>query len=369
MAARGGLLMTQPTPLWYMGRGAGVVLLLLLTATTVLGIATSQRWGTTGWPRFLTAGLHRNLALLSVVMLPLHGLPMVLDQYAHLGLVDITVPFASHYRQLWLGFGVLAGELSVAMVVTSLIRHRLGYWAWRLVHWLAYLAWPLAMLHGLGTGSDTRAGWALLLYAACLVGVLLAILWRLSLTSEQARGWQAGMGVLCGVGALALAVWTLAGPLQPGWAVAAGTPKALLGSRSGSAQRETSGSAPSPTPSATPRPTATPTPPSAAPLPSGLDDRLVGSVTQTDTGTQVDLVDLRDRSLEILLGIPNEEATTGPLTVTYGGRAVCRTDAELNNPVTATCGSVQVVISLARARGGEGEGERIVGVLQTEFSS
>ncbi|HLH68101.1 MAG TPA: ferric reductase-like transmembrane domain-containing protein [Candidatus Dormibacteraeota bacterium] len=359
--------MTQPSPLWYAGRGAGMVLLLLLTATTVLGIATSQRWGTAGWPRFLTAGLHRNLALLSLVALPLHGLPMVLDRYAHLGLVDITVPFVSHYRPLWLGLGVLAGELSVAMVVTSLLRGRLGYRAWRLVHWLAYLAWPLAMLHGLGTGSDTRTGWALILYAACLVSVLLAILWRLSLTGEQARGWQAGMGALCGVGALALAVWTLVGPLQPGWAAAAGTPRELLGSQSASAQRATNAPSPSPTPapSATPRPTTTPSPPPAASLPSGLDDRLTGSVTETDSGTEVDLVDLRDRSLELLLGIPGGDAATGPLTVTQGGQTICRTDAELTNPVTATCGGTQLAISLVRVRGGEGEGGRIVGVLQT----
>ncbi len=359
--------MTQPSPLWYTARGAGVVLLLLLTATVILGIATSQRWGTEGWPRFFVAGLHRNLSLVAVALLPLHGLTVVLDTYAHLGIEDVTVPFSSHYRQLWLGFGVLAGELTVALVATSLIRHRLGYRAWKLVHWLAYLSWPLAMLHGLGTGSDTRAWWALLVYAACLVSVLLAILWRLSDLGERAGGWQAGMGTLCGVGALALAVWTLVGPLQPGWAAVAGTPRELLGSQR--AAQGTAGTNPSATPTPTPptspgsAPPPSPTP--ASQLPSGLDDRLAGSVTETDSGLQVDLVDLRDRSLEILLGIPGGDATTGPLTVTRGGRTICRTSADLNNPVTATCGGTQVVISLGRARGGEEGAARIVGILQT----
>ncbi|HZU19306.1 MAG TPA: ferric reductase-like transmembrane domain-containing protein [Candidatus Dormibacteraeota bacterium] len=359
--------MTQPSPLWYTARGAGMVLLLLLTATTALGVATSQRWGTEGWPRFLTAGLHRNLSLLAVALLPLHGLTVILDRYAHLGIADITVPFASHYRQLWLGLGVLAGELIVAVAVTSLVRNRLGYRAWRLVHWLAYLSWPLAVLHGLGTGSDTRAWWALLLYAACLVSVLLAVLWRLSLTGEQARGWQAGMGALCGVGALALAVWTLVGPLQPGWAAAAGTPPELLGSQR--ANQGTAGANPSARPTPT-RPTSpgsapTPGPTSASQLPGGLDDRLAGSVTETDSGLEIDLIDLQDRSLEILLGIPGEDASTGPLTVTRDGRTICRTSADLSNPVTAICGGTQVVISLARARGGGERVGQIVGVLRT----
>ncbi len=199
------------------------------------------------------------------------------------------------------------------------------------------------------------------------MSVLLAILWRLSLMGERAGGWQAGMGTLCGVGALALAVWTLVGPLQPGWAAVAGTPRELLGSQR--AAQGTAGTNPSATPTPTPptspgsAPTPSPTP--ASQLPSGLDDRLAGSVTETDSGLQVDLVDLRDRSLEILLGIPGGDATTGPLTVTRGGRTICRTSADLNNPVTATCGGTQVVISLGRARGGEEGAARIVGILQT----
>ena len=50
---------------------------------------------------------------------------------------------------------------------------------WRLVHWLTYAAWPLAVLHGIGTGSDTRFGWMLALNTACTAAVALAISFRL----------------------------------------------------------------------------------------------------------------------------------------------------------------------------------------------
>jgi methionine sulfoxide reductase heme-binding subunit len=218
-----------PSPLWYATRGLGLALLLTLTATVALGILTTSRWKSDGWPRFLTSELHRNLSLVALALLPLHGLAVVLDSYAHLGLRDIVVPFASRYRPLWLGLGVLAGELLVAVVVTSLVRGLLGHRAWRLVHWTVYAAWPLALLHGLGTGSDTRAGWALAVYAACAAAVLIAVLTRLSLHRSHATVGRtlAGVGVMLGL--LAVIVWTMLGPLQPGWAAAAGTPSDLLG--------------------------------------------------------------------------------------------------------------------------------------------
>src|SRR5215472_17802505 len=109
--------MSAPSPLWYTTRGLGLVLLLTLTGTVVLGTMTTSRWRTEGWPRFLTSELHRNLSLLALALLPLHGLTVVLDAYAHLGLKDITVPFASAYRPLWLGLGVLAGELLAVLVL------------------------------------------------------------------------------------------------------------------------------------------------------------------------------------------------------------------------------------------------------------
>jgi sulfoxide reductase heme-binding subunit YedZ len=205
-----------------------MVLLLTLTGTVVLGIVTSRRWSAEEWPRFVTAELHRNLSLLAVVLLGLHGASVLLDTFAGLGLRDVLIPFATAYRPLWLGLGVLAGELLAALVVVSLLRVRLGYGLWRFTHWAAYAAWPLALLHGLGTGSDTRFGWALVLYIGCAGAVLAAVLVRLSLHRE-ASSPRVLAGLLVGIAALGVALWTLLGPLQPGWAAAAGTPPNLLG--------------------------------------------------------------------------------------------------------------------------------------------
>ncbi|HKE99822.1 MAG TPA: ferric reductase-like transmembrane domain-containing protein [Actinomycetes bacterium] len=172
--------MTGGHALWYLTRGSGAVTLVLLTAAVVLGITTSVRWAGRHWPRFVTAALHRNVSLLVVVFLALHVATTVLDGYAPIGWLDALVPFGSAYRPLWLGLGAVALDLLVAVAVTSLLRRRIGRRAWRAVHWLAYACWPVALVHGVGTGSDNRQAWMLTLDALAAAAVLAAAGWRLS---------------------------------------------------------------------------------------------------------------------------------------------------------------------------------------------
>jgi sulfoxide reductase heme-binding subunit YedZ len=153
--ARVNVLAAGPSPFWYLTRGAGAVALLLLTASVVLGIVDFSRWRSDRWPRFVTDRLHRNVSMLALVIIALHIVTTVADGFTPIGLKDAVIPFLSPYRPLWLGLGALAFDLLVAVAVTSMLRRRLGYGAWRAVHWTAYACWPLALVHGLGTGTDT----------------------------------------------------------------------------------------------------------------------------------------------------------------------------------------------------------------------
>src|SRR6266480_5771930 len=98
------------TILWYATRGAGVVSLILLTGVVVLGIVSAMRWQTAAWPRFLTTGLHRNLALATLVFLAIHIVTAVVDPFTALGWQAAVIPFSSSYRRLWLGLGVVRSE-------------------------------------------------------------------------------------------------------------------------------------------------------------------------------------------------------------------------------------------------------------------
>ena len=165
--------------LWFATRGAGIVSMLLFTAVVVLGVVTTMRWQTERWPRFLTVELHRTISLLSVVFLVVHILTAILDPFTNLGLAAALVPFASSYRPLWVGLGVLSVYLGVAVLVTSLLRERVGLRLWRAVHWLAYASWPLAIIHSIESGSDATAPWMLVVDALCIGPVVLAVGWRL----------------------------------------------------------------------------------------------------------------------------------------------------------------------------------------------
>jgi hypothetical protein len=164
--------------LWFATRGAGIVSLLLLTGVVYLGILVVLQWQTRAWPRFATTGFHRDLALMSVAFLAVRIVTAVVDPYTHLGLLAALLPFSSGNRTLWLGLGVLALDLGLAVLATSLLRKRMSRRAWRAVHWLSYAAWPLAVLHGIGTGTDATAPWLVAINLGCIAAVGSALVVR-----------------------------------------------------------------------------------------------------------------------------------------------------------------------------------------------
>jgi methionine sulfoxide reductase heme-binding subunit len=146
--------------LWFVSRASGLVLLVLLTAVMVLGAASRTGWAPRRWPRFAVAELHRTLSLFAVALLALHVLTAILDRYVTIGWAATVIPFLSPYRRLAIGLGTVAADLGAAVLLTSVLRSRLGLRWWRGVHWLAYLAWPTAFWHALTAGGDLRSGWA-----------------------------------------------------------------------------------------------------------------------------------------------------------------------------------------------------------------
>ena len=169
---------THGPALWYATRATGLVTLLLLTASVLLGILTTGRFAGGSWPRFLTVGLHRNLSLLVVMFLALHVGTTVVDKFVSIPLTAAFIPFASSYKMIWLSLGAVALDLLVALVATSLIRNRLGLRIWRWVHWAAYVCWPVALAHGLGTGTDRGTLWVFVLTIACAAMVAGVATWR-----------------------------------------------------------------------------------------------------------------------------------------------------------------------------------------------
>ena len=174
--------------LWYAGRGTGVVALVLLSVVMVLGIGSRAGRPVFGLPRFAVTLVHRNAALIATVLTVIHVVTLLLDPYAQLKLLDTVVPFDATYRPVWMGLGTVGLDLAIAILVTTALRYRLGARAWRGVHWFAYLMWPVAWLHGIGTGTDRGSGWYLAVAVVSAVAVAAALVWRLSTGFETLGG-------------------------------------------------------------------------------------------------------------------------------------------------------------------------------------
>lgn len=307
---------TNGTALWYLTRASGVVALVLLTGTVVVGVVASVGWTRERWPRFLSQHVHRNLSLLCLGFVGVHVITTVGDGYVPIGLADAFVPFRSPYRPLWVGLGAVTLDLMIAVLVTSVLRHRIGYRSWRFVHWIAYACWPIAVLHGLGTGSDASLGPVLAVDALCTLAVLAVVTWRLVTGKHFGSAPQLAAAALALVVVLAIAVVAALGPLRPGWSHRSGTSSALLAQigrkASGTSTGTTGSSATVPT---TTMGTATP----GGSVPSGPGPS--APFTLAATGTQ-STDSLGSGRVRITFSLHLDDAAATPLTVVLQGAAV-----------------------------------------------
>ena len=187
------------TALWYTTRASGIVALVLLTATMVLGLATTNRARARNWPGYAQQEIHRRLSIIAVVLVGIHVLTSVLDTYVDISWAAILVPFTSSYGRFWVGVGTVGLDLMLAVFVSSLLRARMRPSTWRAVHWLAYLCWPLALAHTFGMGTDAGEGWVIVLAALCILAVGVSLVWRLR-TSARQRGAGAAVTRAPGAG-------------------------------------------------------------------------------------------------------------------------------------------------------------------------
>ena len=181
--------LTQGPMLWYLNRGSGVALLLVLTLTLCLGILSARGGQGRFVPRFVTQQLHRNIGLLGLVLVVGHVFTAVADTYVDIRWWQALSPAGATYKPLWLGLGSLAFDVMLMVVLTSVLRHRLGQRAWHTLHLLGYLAWPLALVHAVGIGTDATTPWGREIGLACVGAVGAAVVVRT--LADVWSGWRA----------------------------------------------------------------------------------------------------------------------------------------------------------------------------------
>lgn len=166
------------TALWYISRATGVISIVLMTAAMVLGLFLSGARRSVGNRTTMTQAVHRSLALGMLTFLVVHIATAIVDTYVHISLLAAVLPFSSSYSRLNVGLGTLGLDLSLAIVVTSVARHRISERLWRLVHRSSFVMWPLTLWHGIAMGTGNEPLLRVTTIGCGVIGAL-AVLWRL----------------------------------------------------------------------------------------------------------------------------------------------------------------------------------------------
>ena len=177
--------LTEGPLLWFLNRGTGIALLLVLTASLALGLFTAGRRSGGIVPAFVPQTLHRNLSLLALALVVLHIVTAVADTFVDIRWWQALVPWGAAYEPFWLGLGTLAFDVMLVVSFTTALRGRLSPRAWHRVHLLGYASWPVAFAHGAGMGTDATEPWAQRIALGCLVVVLVALTARVTRRSVR----------------------------------------------------------------------------------------------------------------------------------------------------------------------------------------
>jgi sulfoxide reductase heme-binding subunit YedZ len=166
-------------PYWYLTRSTGITAFVLLTVAMAFGVAATQRTlASPSWPRFATQNLHRNVSLLALAFLGVHIVTTLIDGFVTITNWSVLIPFLSEYRRLWVALGTIAFDLTLLVIVTSLVRLRMKAQVWRWIHYSVYAAWPLTFLHFIKSGTDAASGrfglWIAIVCAG-LIGASVAV--------------------------------------------------------------------------------------------------------------------------------------------------------------------------------------------------
>ena len=199
---------------WYAARAGGVVAYVLLTTVVAVGLGLAGKPPRRRWPKFAVQDVHRFGGLLVGAFVVIHIVAIAIDSFLPFSLVQIALPFVSSYRPIWVGLGIVAAELLLALSVTNRFRDRLPYRFWRRAHYLNFAVWIAATVHGIGSGTDRSTPWLVAIFALATATVVTLTLHR-ALRGRLGEGVRLRAGsAAVGFGAAALVAFLALGPLS-----------------------------------------------------------------------------------------------------------------------------------------------------------
>lgn len=172
--------LTSSPVAWYAARAGGVVAYVLLTTVVLLGLQMSSKRKLERWPRIAIEDVHRFIAFAAGTFVVIHIGAIAIDKYLPFSLQSLVVPFIARYRPAWVGLGIVAAELMLAVAIANRLRGRvLSYSAWRKTHYATFAVWTGATVHGIASGTDRSSFWLVALTVVAAGAVVGMTAWRI----------------------------------------------------------------------------------------------------------------------------------------------------------------------------------------------
>ena len=197
---------------WYTARAAGVVAYVLVSFVVVLGTTMAGKERLRRWPQFALEEVHRFAGLLVGAFIAIHIVTIAIDAWLPFSVASLAIPLLARYRAVWVALGVVAAELLLALAVTNHYRRRLPYRVWRRAHYLNFVVWTAATLHGIGSGTDRSSPWLLAVYALAVAGVVVGTGTRL--LRGRPRPVRRALAAAAALAAVATVLGLALGPLR-----------------------------------------------------------------------------------------------------------------------------------------------------------
>jgi sulfoxide reductase heme-binding subunit YedZ len=169
---------------WITSRAAGVVALLLASASVAAGVAISGRFGRLRGPDLRVT--HEALSLAALAALVLHAFALLGDSFFHATIPDLLIPFVMNYKEPYMAIGIIGGWGMLLLGLSYYARERIGINRWKALHQLTAVAWILGVIHTLGEGTDAGQPWFLALTVAAVAPVALLLAARILTTPAPA---------------------------------------------------------------------------------------------------------------------------------------------------------------------------------------
>lgn len=166
---------------WYATRLLAMLSYLAITGSVLYGLLLSTGILDAIAQRTVTFTLHQDLSGIGLGLAMVHAAVLMIDTSVPYTPIEVLVPFAGPYRNVWVGIGQLSLYLTAIVMVSFYLRKRIGQKRWRTLHSVTFLAFLGATAHGLMSGTDTSAPWAFWMYLVSAALVVFLTVYRIVL--------------------------------------------------------------------------------------------------------------------------------------------------------------------------------------------